>query len=613
MTHSVGVSLTRDGGAPQGSGAHVGLVVPDVVFVVVSGLLSAFGIIWLAWWSRYGLDVTDEGYYLNWIAHPGDYASGVSLFGYAYHPLYVLLNGDIHLLRLANVAITWGLSFAAGWVVLGTEALAGASAVATRWARFSYSSAVATLSLLQFTLWLLTPNYNTLTYQAIVLACIGVVMGLYRGGRVAVLGWVLVSCGGWVAFMAKPTSAAVLALLIALLFVVEWKRVVPALPVAIGSLAAAAGLTVVASGLSPTNLADVLGRGAEIAAALGGHPVSALLRVDQIIVPPGDVRMVMLLALFTVPLTIALAWRDTRTTRLVHAAALTLLVVSFVVAIGRVVDGLLLATSDSIVVFLLIPAILVLLWFPRRGSAEGSFLRLASRVVFFLLLPFAYTFGTNNNQWTTASRAGFFLAMAALCALLLGSSGGRSRRHVQPLLVASQVITGLLLVSVVVHPYRQDDLRTATHPAVVTHGSDTSRINVSMDTLQLLDQAKRATEANGLDRSVGIIDLTGESPGIIYVLGGRPLGQAWLLGGYPGSDEATRFALEDVECPALQHAFILVKRDGPRSVSPSVVQHVGLAFPDAYEVVAEMATPKLGSLVLYRPLDPDQAVTNCRT
>jgi hypothetical protein len=42
-------------------------------------------------------------------------------------------------------------------------------------------------------------------------------------------------------------------------------------------------------------------------------------------------------------------------------------------------------------------------------------------------------------------------------------------------------------------------------------------------------------------------------------------------------------ALENVECSALRRAFILVKRDGLRSVSASVVQHVGLAFPDDYE------------------------------
>jgi hypothetical protein len=290
---------------------------------------------------------------------------------------------------------------------------------------------------------------------------------------------------------------------------------------------------------------------------------------------------------------------------LIHGAALTLLAVGFALAFSRVMDSLLVGSPDSIQVFLLVPAVLVLLWFPRRASTEASFLRLAGRVVFLMLLPFAYTFGTNTNQWTGASRAGFFLAMAAMCALLLGSSGGRSRRHVQPLLAASQLITLLLVASVVVHPYRQEDLRNATYPAVVSPGIHESRIQVSNDSSMLLDQVNRVAESNGIDRSIGIIDLTGESPGIIYLLGGKPLGQAWLLGAYPGSDEATRLALEDVECDALRSALILLERDGLRSIDPSVLQHVGLTFPDGYEIAAEMATPDVGSLVLYRPLSLD--------
>ena len=32
-----------------------------------------------------------------------------------------------------------------------------------------------------------------------------------------------------------------------------------------------------------------------------------------------------------------------------------------------------------------------------------------------------------------------------------------------------------------------------------------------------------------------MIDLTGQSPGILYAIGAVNVGQAWTIGGYPGS------------------------------------------------------------------------------
>ena len=56
-------------------------------------------------------DFTDEGFYLNWIAHPSLYKASHTQFGFIYHPLYLLFGGDIVLLRQANILITLALAW----------------------------------------------------------------------------------------------------------------------------------------------------------------------------------------------------------------------------------------------------------------------------------------------------------------------------------------------------------------------------------------------------------------------------------------------------------------------------------------------------------------------
>ena len=80
----------------------------ELILIAVTGLTSVITLSWMLWYSRYGFDFTDEGFYLVWIANPFNYRVSTSQFGYLYHPLYLLLGRSISLLRQANVlALFW--------------------------------------------------------------------------------------------------------------------------------------------------------------------------------------------------------------------------------------------------------------------------------------------------------------------------------------------------------------------------------------------------------------------------------------------------------------------------------------------------------------------------
>ena len=63
-----------------------------------------------------------------------------------------------------------------------------------------------------------------------------------------------------------------------------------------------------------------------------------------------------------------------------------------------------------------------------------------------------------------------------------------------------------------------------------------------------------------------ILDATGDGPGLVYALGGRPLGVAWLLGGYPGSERVAARLLDGLSVVDLRRAWLLSAADNPRAL-----------------------------------------------
>ena len=60
---------------------------------------------------RHGLEFTDEGFYWASIAYPRALSASATQFGFAYHPLYLALDGNLVLVRQANLLLTVLLGF----------------------------------------------------------------------------------------------------------------------------------------------------------------------------------------------------------------------------------------------------------------------------------------------------------------------------------------------------------------------------------------------------------------------------------------------------------------------------------------------------------------------
>jgi hypothetical protein len=99
--------------------------------------------------------------------------------------------------------------------------------------------------------------------------------------------------------------------------------------------------------------------------------------------------------------------------------------------------------------------------------------------------------------------------------------------------------------------------------------------------------------SNGFKTGMPILDLTGDGPGLIYRLGGRPLGVAWLLGGYPGSSQVASMVVGKMERSQLQCAWLLTSNDAPRRIQgwTSILEQQAGAF--AHEKIGQFQLTRI--------------------
>ncbi|MCB0069030.1 MAG: hypothetical protein KDD77_17835, partial [Caldilineaceae bacterium] len=184
-----------------------------------------------------GLDLTDEGFYLNWIVAPHAYPHSVTQFGFVFHPLYVLLDGNLVRLRQLNLLLTYGVAWWCVWVAWDAALRAPVDWLP----RASVSAALALPALLVLAGYTATPSYNTLDLQGLLLAFAGAIMAGRGNNPRSLCGWFLLTLGTWLVFIAKPPSALFEGVVI-LAFVVATRRA------SIGKLAACIALGVVFAG-----------------------------------------------------------------------------------------------------------------------------------------------------------------------------------------------------------------------------------------------------------------------------------------------------------------------------------------------------------------------------
>jgi hypothetical protein len=541
---------------------------------------------------RHGLDFTDEGYYLNAIADPWLYQSGVTQFGVIYYPLFKATGGDIALMRQFNVFLTWLLSVLVAWFCV-----AGHSKLRSVWfSQAALAVGLAGTSLLYLSLfWIPTPSYNGLALQGLLIVAIGLaivdarpsaaIVSNYREATAATL----VGIGGALVFMAKPPSAVLLAAgMLPLCIVVFSRRWLMTGLAAMVALVFVLAIGLILDGDLPAFISRYR-RGMELAEELApAHSFFRMLRLEALGAPRRAWYGFAFLGIAT--LAVLFLARSRR-----PAMGFWLLgLVAFASLLGTI--GFMLkpelvrflpqfqASYSNIAVG---PPLLVATFFAIGlgwQSLTVESLRPLLIAAFFVVCPYLFAVGTGNRVTTQALGALVFwpLAAAQVARCMLTQE---TLRYVHTVVAAAVVpITACLVTSSMQQPYRQNTPLHMQLEPIAIGPLQMSLLFVDRESARYL-QELRASVPGGSDRLRGtpLLDFTGGHPATVYALGAKAIALPWLIGGYAGSNAVVDRAVASVPCEILAQAWLLTSPGSQREISLSVLMRQGL---DQYDPVA---------------------------
>lgn len=589
-----------------------------VVMCVLSLVVMTYALIFMG----HGFDFTDEAYYIIWIKNPFYYDYSNTQFGFVYFPLFHFLGQDLHLMRVANIVLTYGTGLILSYVTL--RELDGRQHFT--FLGLAQATAISTLSV-AFLFWLpLSPSYNTLSLQALMLTAIGLLRASKDMSRASVAGWILIGVGGWLTFMAKVSTAAVLGPLVVLVVLLSGRWSLRGL--AISTITSTLLLVISAYAIdgSLTSFLDRIRLAVEISGMAGaGYSLAEILRLDGIDLTAPD----WIIAIATGAVLLLAGVLSRRPSAPVAGLGLaialfccliTALILLRVVPsswdIGLSARAILLVFPATSIV-LALPTLFRLARAPEGGETRTTVLRNYALGLGFMALPLIYAFGSNNNYWKLAGDACIFWALGAM--LFAARSGAVLRdRHLIPYTLLAPVLALFFLQHGLAKPYRQPE-PLWTNNRQVALGNPSHSLTLSSDFAAYIEEAQSGAKAAGFQPGMPMIDLSGQSPGLLFALGARNVGYPWLSGGYPGSTEIVKAALERVNCTDLAQSWVLLERIGPRMVDSSVLSVFGADVEEDFDIVAQWTTAvgaggynEVRVQELLRPMkNPEAAVAEC--
>lgn len=577
-----------------------------------------------------GVDLTDEGYYFNWISNPWLYKYYVSQFGYVYHPLYKLLQNDIVLLRQANVLI----SFLLGWCLVFTvmnlcSQRQNPEKPKLEWLLVSsFCLAIPALFILMITgHWVPSPSYNSLTFNGILIVAIGVVLASKHAQISKNTPYFLIGLGGWLVFMAKPTSAGLLALVVVAILLSANLRIWGKLLI---SAFAAAMLLLLSAYLIDGSVVKFYVRfktGLELVSIMSNsHGAGHLFRLNLF-----TVNNYFLLKIGFLSIAIFAFLKATNQSGRTYTIALILIGVislSVLANLLNVKTNFFDSTKYHALSFLaiLFASAFYFLFSPKQNlpqlnNKKSSINRL---IVFFLVLPYVYAFGTGNNYWQTGAGAAIFWLLASL---LILSKQQLTQSKILVVQVFTLLVVSTVLIDAMNSPYRQNaSIFTQSTPFINPHTG--KAIKLEHDTAIYLNNLREKALFAGFKPTTPVIDLTGQNPGALYFLQTDAIGQAWMIGGYPSSRPLASRALMQASCDEIAHAWLLIEKNGKRKISDKVLLDHGITVSKThYKIVAKIPTRKIswwnginsnnpqGVYIDYlaKPINVEQHIAQCKT
>ena len=555
--------------------------------MVFLGIGTFFILGWLLSNAGYGIDFSDEGYYLVWMSRPFSYDWSTTQFGFIYHPLYILLNGDISSLRQANMLMIFLLAW---FLIIILLRKSNNAALQSGFHQVLLAAGLAVTSLCYFSLWIPTPSYNSLGFQAMLIVSAGTLLSDMDRRFSSFMGWVLIGFGGWLAFMAKPPLAVALGGSVLAYIVLSRKFTLTLMLLSLGVAISLFIASAIAIDGSIAGFFTRLKVGVDFSNIVGaGYTLKQIFRVDRFSLGAKEVYGLLIFFVFSFVSAYFVCFSRPLLRLVSILFSGVALFFCIVVIFGFSELNLGGGAFQGLVIWAIpfgLAAFYMAFYFRDRLSVGGAQLSLSS---FFLVLPHVFAFGTNGNYWQVGSYVGIFWVLAGVAFVSGNITSKKVRMGLFSVALVAQLITVLLLKSGMENPYRQMEPLGMNNTSVeIRHPGSVLLLSDGYATY--INNAVVSARKAGFTLDTPIIDLTGQSPTLLYALGAESIGYPWIAGGYPGSMEVARLGLQRVPCEKLVSAWVLLEPGGPRALTEGLLTDFGADLYEDYEIVSTWLT-----------------------
>jgi hypothetical protein len=576
-------------------------------------LLSTFLILyWVLKFSAYGIDFTDEGYYLNWMSDPFLYKSSVSKFGYIYHPLYILVDGNITWLRRINSIIIFGLSLILAYLLI-TKIYNNNQKNKVVLFIISCGISVSSLNVINIQ----TPSYNDLNFQGLLITSIGILLIDKINLNKNVLAYIFIGLGGWLTFMAKPSSALGLGM-ITLIYLTLSKQL--QLRYLLISILTSFILLIISALLIDGSIILFFKRyifSLELRKLMqSSYGIDKIFRLDNF----GLTYKIKFSIFFIFLILMFVIWFEYKNHKLKN---FFLIIITFLIL---VFTTMIIKTSIEFIpqfgryrnyqIFGVIGACV----FTGVYCIISNKIKITdiqwSLIILLIALPYVYAMGTGNNYWLIAGKVSFFWLLMGITVVIPTYFNFKRLQFLITIALISHLVTSLNIKERMEKPYRYNEpLRLAKSEIYTTNKH---ALKISDEFSRYIEDARKITNQSGFKTNTPVIDLSGQSPGLLYLIGAKSIGRAWTIGGYKGSLQRAKAEYKLVNCNDLANSWVIYEKDGPRRISTNLLASVGAKFPDQYQFMGSWQTAKgaggykkARTQQLYKPIKTNLILNNC--
>jgi hypothetical protein len=212
-----------------------------------------------------------------------------------------------------------------------------------------------------------------------------------------------------------------------------------------------------------------------------------------------------------------------------------------------------------------------------RPTGGGALNSARAEALLYACVPFIVAVGTAQNVVRQMGYGAVFWAFSAFVLTRAQFQDGAGRIAVSVLLASGLAVTVALVTARTEFPFQQHAALRLQNVPISVGPTAHQALLVDRETARYFTELGAELQRLGFRRGDGMIDMTGQSPGIVFAIGGVALGEPWLLGNYPGSTAFAKRALARVSCEQLVNAWILVAPEGERKISDAVLRSAGLS------------------------------------